>query len=246
MASNFALVAASAEPELAGFFLPSDPRHVTARGPGRFLSARNDSSIPTVNMFMDGESPSMKWAASIVDACIDQTTYALQCTSGPSSLSFSGVCGANIEVSSLPPPLVHISPFVSVHITPHPIQPVTVTAGPSTYRVSSAVATTALGSTVSATLQETCALAGTTQAICTVTLGGSLNKDTTSRSATTTYSGSRVWRYDVAITAGAEKLASPAACTSKPASNSNSGASVKGVTVWGLVGAVGVGLLLGW
>jgi hypothetical protein len=66
---------------------------------------RNDSAVPTVNIFVDGAERDMGFAASVVDVCADATTYALRCTSGPPSL-MSVACGANVEVR---PP----SPFPS-------------------------------------------------------------------------------------------------------------------------------------
>ncbi len=101
--------------------------------------------------------------------------------------------------------------------------------------------TKTLGYDVSATAQETCQLRGTTEAVCTATLGGSVDKTTTSTSMTSTASGSDYYRFNVAVTGGADKLANPSA-TCKPA---NSGASVKSVATWGLVGVVGVVSLLG-
>lgn len=97
MALNLAAgLAGAGTPELLNAFLPAAP--VAVRGlphhAPRMVVPRNDSSVPTVNMFIDGVSPRMKYAASIVDVCAGTTTFALQCTSGPSSLT-SGVCGAN-------------------------------------------------------------------------------------------------------------------------------------------------------
>lgn len=97
MALNLAAgLAGAGTPELLNAFLPAAP--VAVRGlphhAPRMVVPRNDSSVPTVNMFIDGVSPRMQYAASIVDVCAGTTTFALQCTSGPSSLT-SGVCGAN-------------------------------------------------------------------------------------------------------------------------------------------------------
>ncbi|KAL2131060.1 hypothetical protein VTI74DRAFT_5599 [Chaetomium olivicolor] len=223
MAFNLA-GAVGANTEFLNAFQLSGPASgpVAARGqfPG-LVVARNDSesSVPTVNMFIDGKSRSMKYAASIIDACAAQTTYALRCTSGPVYLG-SSVCGANAPV-------------------------ITVTAGPATYRVSSATATRTASHDVSATLQETCELRGTTEAVCTATVGGSVDKTTTSASVTSTLSGTDYYRFDVAITGGAEKTASPTA-ECKPPPGSNSGASLKAAGVWGLVGSVVVSALLGF
>ncbi|KAJ4286890.1 hypothetical protein N0V88_007834 [Collariella sp. IMI 366227] len=86
MAVNLAN-AAGANIEFLDIFQQARP--VAARGQApRAILARNDSSVPTINMFIDGESPSMKWVASIVNACGGETTLALRCTAGPS-------CGPN-------------------------------------------------------------------------------------------------------------------------------------------------------
>ncbi len=120
---------------------------------------------------------------------------------------------------------------------------VTVTEGPSIYRVSATTATRTGGYDVSATVQETCELRGTTAAVCTATLGGSVDKTTTSATTTGTLAGTHYYRFDVAITGGAEKAANP---TAQCKSTSASWASTKAVVMWGLVGVVGVASLLGF
>lgn len=90
-------LAGTTAPEgLLNAFLPAAP--VAVRGlphhAPRMVVPRNDSSVPTVNMFIDGASPEMKYAASIVDVCADTTTFALRCTAGPSTI-ISGACGSN-------------------------------------------------------------------------------------------------------------------------------------------------------
>ena len=101
-----------------------------------------------------------------------------------------------------------------------------------------------MGQDVTATVQETCQVAGTTEAACTLTLGGSVDKITTTTTVTTTYLGTRVYRHDVAITAGAEKTVSPTACAA-PVKGSGAAEGMKRVGVWGLVGAMGLGVVLG-
>ncbi len=62
------------------------------------LAARNDSSTNnTVNLFINGASPNMKYAGSIVSACVDQTVYAVRCTSGP-ELVGTVSCGSDAPV----------------------------------------------------------------------------------------------------------------------------------------------------
>lgn len=98
-AFNLAAAVAGANNDFLNAFQQSGP--VAARGElSRLVVARNDSSVPTINMFIDGESPSMGYAASIIDACVDQTTYALRCTSGPSYIPET-LCGADAIVSPI-------------------------------------------------------------------------------------------------------------------------------------------------
>ncbi|KAK1750082.1 hypothetical protein QBC47DRAFT_418385 [Echria macrotheca] len=190
---------------------------------------RNDSNVPTINMFVDGVDEDMEYAASIIDVCPERTTYAIQCTSGPSYLT-AGVCGSDGVV-------------------------LTVTGGPQYYRVSEVTAAKTFGSDVSATVEETCSLASTTKAVCSGALGGTVNGQSTTISLpASTRTGSEVYYYNVAITGGAEKTASPKP-TCEPtkssgggggssSSNNNnggtSGASTKGVAIWALLGVAGV------
>jgi len=52
----------------------------------------------TVNLFInDGLDGNAGYAASIVGACVDQTTYAIQCTSGEAYMSIS-LCGTAAPV----------------------------------------------------------------------------------------------------------------------------------------------------
>ena len=76
-----AAVGANVNPEFLNAFHPAGP--VAARGQAPGLVARNDSSVPTVNIFLDNIEPDLEFAASIVDACVAETTYALHCTAGP-------------------------------------------------------------------------------------------------------------------------------------------------------------------
>ena len=53
----------------------------------------------TVNLFInDGFDGDAGYAASVIGACVDQTTYALQCTSGPPEVG-SETCGPDAVVS---------------------------------------------------------------------------------------------------------------------------------------------------
>ncbi|KAK3901527.1 hypothetical protein C8A05DRAFT_34800 [Staphylotrichum tortipilum] len=214
MAFNLA-TAAGGPTDLLDALFPGALGPISGRSQLPQLAARNDSSVPTVNLFIDGVSPAMKYAASIVDVCGDRTTYALHCSSGPSALQASGVCGASAPT-------------------------LTITEASTLYRASTTTARSTLGYDVSATIQETCELRGTTAAVCSGTVGGVVNGVTTSAAVSGTISGTDYYRFDVAITAGAEKTANPTGqCKA-------SGASTKAVAMWGLVGVVGVASLLGF
>jgi hypothetical protein len=69
---------------------------VAGRSNIQTLVARNDSGS-TANLFIDAHSPDMEYAASIVEACSEQTVYAIQCTKGPSV--GEATCGPNAPVS---------------------------------------------------------------------------------------------------------------------------------------------------
>merc|ERR1711939_1175217 len=95
------------------------------------LHPRQNSTTPsdTINMFIESMDGDWEYAASIVEACADQTILALRCTSGGDIVG-SSTCGPNAV-------------------------PATVTMGTATYHFSSAVTTSTMGSVVSAT--ATCA-----------------------------------------------------------------------------------------
>ncbi|RYC65234.1 hypothetical protein CHU98_g997 [Xylaria longipes] len=144
------------------------------------LEARDGPS--TVNLFIDAtdaDTYDYEYAASVVDACVSRTVYALRCTSGPSEF-----CGANAAIA-------------------------TVTENASLYSFSSAVETKTAGVEVKATAIENCKLDGTTAATCTATAVVSAQGQKTTTTATTTYTDAATLRFDVSITGGNEKLANP-------------------------------------
>jgi len=112
------------------------------------------------------------------------------------------------------------------------------TVGPSNYAISTAIATSTLGKDVTGNLGETCKLAGTTAATCTATGGVTVGPISTTVSAVETLSGLRYNRFDVMITAGAEKISNPTACA-KPTGGAGS-LNPRNMAVWALAGAIGV------
>lgn len=75
--------------------------------------------------------------------------------------------------------------------------------------MSTATTTTISGYKVKGSLEEHCQLRGTTDAICEGTVSVSVDGTTSWQDATSTWYGSMYHRFDVAITAGADKLATP-------------------------------------
>jgi hypothetical protein len=76
---------------------------------GNNSSSTNNSTTggQSVNLFMDAMDPDMKFVASVVAACKDQTVYAIQCTTAPSYIP-TAACGPQAPVSHKPvPPRLH-------------------------------------------------------------------------------------------------------------------------------------------
>lgn len=112
------------------------------------------------------------------------------------------------------------------------------TAGPTTYALSTAVVTRTLGYNVAATIDEHCILGGTTAATCTATAIASVDGKSTSGTVTTILTGASYRRYDVEITGGAEKTASPlATCGAKSA---GARVNAKARAIWALTGVFGI------
>ena len=94
---SYALGAANFPAGIAEFVNPGlAPRENHVRYP--VLHPRNDTSSskpnstfdgPTVNMFIDALDDDYGYAASIINACVGTTVYALQCTKGPAAESAS-------------------------------------------------------------------------------------------------------------------------------------------------------------
>ncbi|KAI0118346.1 hypothetical protein GGR51DRAFT_554835 [Nemania sp. FL0031] len=183
-----------------------------ARGVAEFhgntgvLQARADD---TVNIFIDAtdaEYQDYEYAASVVAACSEHTVYAVKCTAGANEICSDGYPAA------------------------------TITENASEYTVSSAITTTTAGVQVKVTVIENCQLDGTTAATCTATVGGSAQGTKYTTSATVVYTDAASLHYNVAVTAGNDKLANPTGKCSAAAP----GVSTRSVALWGLLGAVGV------
>ncbi|PBP28229.1 hypothetical protein BUE80_DR000823 [Diplocarpon rosae] len=183
---------------------------------------QNESSSAasaSVDLFIDSTDANWEYAASIIEACADQTVYALQCTAG-GSLVGAQTCGPNAVTA-------------------------TVTAGTSTYRFSSDVTTTTLGVGVTATAEESCVLDGTTAATCTATVRGTADGTKTTTTTTTTLSGTAYYRFDVAITGGAEKTVT-ATATCGSGSGAKSAAAnprPRSMLLWAVVGFAAAGAI---
>ncbi|KAI1199089.1 hypothetical protein F5X97DRAFT_132341 [Nemania serpens] len=189
------------------------PRDLAAAANVDALEPRQDAGPKSVNIFIDAADAEFReygYAASVVNACPSQTVYELRCTEGP-----AGVCGANADVA-------------------------TVTENASEYKVSTSLTTRTANREIKGTLVEQCKLAGTTAATCTATVIGSAQGQVYSTVSVLTYTSAALRHYDVAITGGAEKLASPTGSCSSAAA----GLNTRVVALWGLLGAIGaVGVL---
>lgn len=117
----------------------------------------------------------------------------------------------------------------------------TVTQGPDHYRVSTEIDTRTQAVDIKGSLEENCDLQGTTSVSCSGTIYASASGQKTTTTVSFSATGTNVYWYDVAITAGAEKTAAPTAC-GKSAAN---GLNVKGVVGLAVLGALGAGAFLG-
>ncbi|KAI1755682.1 hypothetical protein F4782DRAFT_486435 [Xylaria castorea] len=167
----------------------------------------------TVNIFIDAsgdDTSDYKYAASIVEACVSHTIYALQCTEGA-----AGICGSNVPVA-------------------------TVTENASQYSFSSSAQTTTAGIEVKATAIEHCELGGTTAATCTATAVVSASGQSSTATAVTTYTDAATLHFDVTITGGNDKLANPTGKCSASAASSVNTRAVALWGFLGAIGAVSV------
>lgn len=111
------------------------------------------------------------------------------------------------------------------------------TSGASKYEGGLSTATVISGIAVTVTGKETCNLAGTTAATCTATAQVTASTSSTSTTSTETLSGTDYYRFNVAITGGAEKTANPTGtCSAK--TNAAPNLNTKKVAVWALAGFV--------
>nr|OQO21425.1 hypothetical protein B0A51_10175 [Rachicladosporium sp. CCFEE 5018] len=147
--------------------------------------AQNGTS--TLQIIAPGATAGLSWVGSIVEACSGTTTVALQCTAADTTYlpGVADVC-----------PMTGATPTLSV------------TVGPSLYIYSTQTAVAG----VTVDIENTCKVDGTTSATCTATISGSGNGKQTQTATTTTYASADIVMWQAAITAGAEKLGSNAAC----------------------------------
>lgn len=134
----------------------------------------------------------------------------------------------------------------------------TVTEGPAVYMWDYTSTTRTAGYDVTASIVESCSLAGTTAATCVGTIGGEAAGTKTSRTALVTIASPTYYRFDVEITGGAEKTKSPAATCGAGAKGAGSGGSggsagaqgaasslnARTTAIWALAGTFGVASLL--
>ncbi|ELR05338.1 hypothetical protein VC83_06531 [Pseudogymnoascus destructans] len=213
-------------PALSGdWFNPGLTPRMTGKdqtpAPFPVLNVRNNSATPTargntVNLFIDSESEEIEFAASIITACVDHTVYAIQCTKAPASIGTN--CGPDGQ------------------------EILTITEGSAVYQWDYTATTRTMGYDVTASLVESCSLAGTTAATCVGTAGGEAAGTKTSKTAVVTIASPTYYRFDVEITGGADKTKNPSpTCGAKGAATS---LNAKTMAIWALTGTFGVASLL--
>ncbi|KAH8893680.1 hypothetical protein GQ53DRAFT_821608 [Thozetella sp. PMI_491] len=167
------------------------------------------ASNTTINMFIDdGLRGRAGYAASIVSACIDQTVYAIRCTSA--YYAGSDTCGPSAT-------------------------PLTITSASTTYAGEVTAVAYSYGTLIDIYATEGCVLAGSTAATCSATAELTEGSSSTVVSSTTTLTGTNYHRFDVIITGGLERLADatttcagPSTRTSRPTTSTSMNAAVAG------------------
>ncbi|KAL2140880.1 hypothetical protein VTI28DRAFT_3171 [Corynascus sepedonium] len=191
-------------------------------------TSANPSTSPTspssVRVFLDPPyARNGLYAASVASACKDQTIYALQCTSYPNNPDASDFCGPDAPTF-------------------------TVTERPSTFIASYGQMITLGDQVVSATTVETCHITPAAAVTCinswnvVASAGAALPQDwPTGGTGTVINPATSSYYYQVAVTAGGDKLASATdAC--KPAAT-NVAVGVEPRESWAVTGALVAGIL---
>lgn len=168
------------------------------------------------NIFFAAPSNNDAYVGSVVNVASGLTTYAVACTSGTYS------CYTGTSVSSPLNPIL-----ATLTETPQ----VTITEGTSTFDLKTI--TVIAGETAS--LQETCTIAGSTSATCVAAVSASLSGISTAITTTTTLGTADFTYHPVTITAGVSKLGGSTATIA-------SGNVAPMITGMGLAGAAMVGL----
>ncbi|KAJ9136647.1 hypothetical protein NKR23_g9683 [Pleurostoma richardsiae] len=172
----------------------------------------------TVNLFInDDMDGDAGYVASVVSACADETVYAIQCTSGPVG---PATCGPDAPI-------------------------LTLTEGPAIYEASIVTKSSANGVDATVSVWESCKLDGTTAATCSASVSVKANGQQTATATQTVLSGTDYHRFQVAITAGAEKTASATgSCGAGDSGSAAPGRNVRFAAASGLLAAVGAAALL--
>ncbi|KAH6653086.1 hypothetical protein BKA67DRAFT_659728 [Truncatella angustata] len=206
-----------------------------------------NATIPTAtaNLFLDSfPSDDFEFVASVVTACPDQTVYAVRCTKGPDIATLPGFGG---EIDS------GCKDHREFTITQNPSLYIHSTVAPYSYMPSAAPSASNPVSegpwtTQTKSFWETCELHGTTSALCDVSVrlmddfGTTTMPDT--GSALYQAAGTMYHRYDVAITAGAEKTANPTGTCAPVPTAAAAGLSAKAAALWALTGVIGLAGIL--
>src|SRR3954453_21560072 len=85
---------------IGGFIVPGLTPRAPVPAPYPVIHARNDTNTRnnTVNLFVEASGNDYEFAASIVEACVETTVYAIQCTKGtvPKSVLLGGVAATEV------------------------------------------------------------------------------------------------------------------------------------------------------
>lgn len=87
-------------------------------------------------------------------------------------------------------------------------------------------------------------MVATSAVTCGATIKGTAQGQSTALSTTTTLSGTDVYRFDVSITGGAEKLANPTGTCAAAGQSAGAMVNPKSIVLWVVAGFMGVGGLL--
>ena len=188
------------------------------------------AALPNVDFTVPGGFYYGSFAASVVNACSDSTTYALHCTDPAGALDVSSLCIPGGPVSALCVPLSHKRMQNLIWLS----QTLTYTEGPTVLEFAYSTRLSGIG----VFLSQSCDITPSGQASC----SGSASFSGTNAATSTVYEHSQVSTYQIPITAGEAKLRSTSTCNMSTASSASM-ATVTGVSFF-LFAAISLAAML--